>query len=271
MSFDFSVILFGLFLGHYFTDFVFQTTAGIEDKKKHTWRSRYLYIHGLQAGGLAVVCMYMGLYAARVFKPEAVAYVPSLGAGILMAVFIALTHTAIDLTKVVSDKKDRPTAYALDQLTHLVVLLVAALYFMPQEWHGLQRLAGGIITTKHMVYAAACLLLTTPSSYFIGKVIKQFHVAEVAPTGLANDKAAQGNLETIQRGGMLIGIIERLLIAMFALSGSLEGVGWLLTGKSILRFGQKDESLRTEYVLIGTLLSTALALLVSILAKKLTT
>src|SRR5699024_1678830 len=77
-----------------------------------------------------------------------------------------------------------------------------------------------------------------------------------------------------------IGMLERVFIFVFIITGNWEGIGFLLAAKSIFRFGDlkdsKDRNL-TEYILIGTLLSfgivdaTALLVihLVEVKSKKL--
>jgi hypothetical protein len=60
------------------------------------------------------------------------------------------------------------------------------------------------------------------------------------------------------------------LILTFVLIGSFEGVGFLLAAKSVFRFGElsKAKEIRTtEYVLIGTLASFAIAVLIGIAAS----
>lgn len=63
----------------------------------------------------------------------------------------------------------------------------------------------------------------------------------------------------LQRG-MIIGIIERLLIYYFVVTGSLASIGFIIAAKSFARFRELDNKEFAEYVLIGTLLSTAAAL-----------
>jgi hypothetical protein len=78
------------------------------------------------------------------------------------------------------------------------------------------------------------------------------------------------NDDSLQNAGNYIGILERLFVFYFVISGHLEAVGFLLAAKSIFRFGDlkeaKDRKL-TEYVLIGTLLSFGIAFLVGLLAN----
>ena len=67
-------------------------------------------------------------------------------------------------------------------------------------------------------------------------------------------------------------MLERVLILTFIFVGYSEGIGFLLAAKSIFRFGdlQKSSELKlTEYVLIGTFLSFAIAIMVGYGALKL--
>ena len=66
------------------------------------------------------------------------------------------------------------------------------------------------------------------------------------------------NTDTIKRSGMLIGSMERFLVLTFILVGNYEAAGLTVAAKSLLRF-KDDEGLRTEYVLVGTLLSISVA------------
>ncbi|NOY22057.1 MAG: hypothetical protein GXO70_00915 [Acidobacteria bacterium] len=71
----------------------------------------------------------------------------------------------------------------------------------------------------------------------------------------------------LKNGDRLIGRLERALIFLFTLSGHLMAVGFLITAKSVLRFGElKNGSDRkeAEYIIIGTLYSFFLALLISL-------
>jgi hypothetical protein len=79
--------------------------------------------------------------------------------------------------------------------------------------------------------------------------------------------------ESLGNAGKYIGILERLFVLAFVLSGYWEGVGFLLAAKSVFRFGDlkesKDRKL-TECILIGTLLSFGFALATGVVVLKLT-
>jgi hypothetical protein len=74
--------------------------------------------------------------------------------------------------------------------------------------------------------------------------------------------------ESLHQAGTYIGILERLFVYVFIIKGHWEAVGFLMTAKSIFRFGDlsnaKDRKL-TEYILIGTMLSFGLATVAGLL------
>lgn len=63
--------------------------------------------------------------------------------------------------------------------------------------------------------------------------------------------------------GRLIGLLERIFIFIFVLLNQYSAIGFILAAKGVTRFNNfKDDRSFAEYVLIGTLLSTLLALIV---------
>jgi hypothetical protein len=70
-----------------------------------------------------------------------------------------------------------------------------------------------------------------------------------------------------ERGGRMIGMFERVIIFTLVLLGEFSAIGFLITGKSIIRFAQSNEKLRSEYVLVGTMVSYAVAILAGVLIK----
>jgi hypothetical protein len=81
-----------------------------------------------------------------------------------------------------------------------------------------------------------------------------------------------GNEESLNNAGKYIGMLERLFVFVFIITGNWEGIGFLLAAKSVFRFGDlkesKDRKL-TEYILIGTLLSFGIAIAVGMIVIKL--
>ncbi len=63
--------------------------------------------------------------------------------------------------------------------------------------------------------------------------------------------------------GRLIGLLERIFIFIFVLLNQYSAIGFILAAKGVTRFNNfKDDRSFAEYVLIGTLLSTLLALII---------
>lgn len=63
--------------------------------------------------------------------------------------------------------------------------------------------------------------------------------------------------------GRLIGLLERIFIFIFVLLNQYSAIGFILAAKGVTRFNNfKDDRPFAEYVLIGTLLSTLLALMI---------
>jgi hypothetical protein len=68
------------------------------------------------------------------------------------------------------------------------------------------------------------------------------------------------------RIGATIGVLERLLIVTFVLTGSTAAVGFVVGAKTLARFRQLDDRDFAEYYLLGTLASVAVALSSGLLA-----
>lgn len=164
------------------------------------------------------------------------------------------SHMLIDLVKSWLGDDDNFWHFIWDQLVHLVVMVVLSYSFIsitPQL----------PIKNSYVVVILAYVLITIPSSIFICKFYNQW-----------NSAGETKNPSSLPRGGEYIGILERVLILTFILVGYPEGIGFLLAAKSVFRFGdlQKGGELKlTEYVLIGTFLSFAIAIMVGYCALKL--
>ena len=65
-------------------------------------------------------------------------------------------------------------------------------------------------------------------------------------------------------------VAERLLIYVFVLAGAPSAIGFLVTAKSLFRFGDvtgKQQRRHAEYIIIGTLVSFAYAVTLSYLVR----
>ncbi len=88
------------------------------------------------------------------------------------------------------------------------------------------------------------------------------------PVSLKNND----NDDSLKDAGKWIGIIERILVLTFTLAGKYEAIGFLLAAKSVFRFGDLKEAKdrkRTEYILIGTLLSFTISIMLGLIINYL--
>jgi hypothetical protein len=70
-------------------------------------------------------------------------------------------------------------------------------------------------------------------------------------------------------GGEVIGLLERLLVFVLVLAGSLASVGFIVAFKSAARFPEFKDTAFAEYFLIGTLTSIGLATMLGLLVGAL--
>jgi hypothetical protein len=66
------------------------------------------------------------------------------------------------------------------------------------------------------------------------------------------------------RGG-LVGAVERLLIYVFAANSAFNAIAFVITVKGVVRYQEIVKNHSAEYVLVGTLISTLIAMLLGIL------
>ena len=63
-------------------------------------------------------------------------------------------------------------------------------------------------------------------------------------------------------------MLERLIVSALVLANASTAVGFVIAAKTLARFKQLDDREFAEYYLLGTLASTAVAILSSLLALQ---
>jgi len=71
----------------------------------------------------------------------------------------------------------------------------------------------------------------------------------------------------VARIGATIGILERILIVVFVLTGSEAAIGFVVAAKTLARFRLLDDRDFAEYYLLGTLASVAVAIATGLIAR----
>ena len=115
------------------------------------------------------------------------------------------------------------------------------------------------VEEKYIALLLGVLICVKPSNIIIKEIFKAANIK-------VNKGSGDDNIEDLPNAGKLIGVVERLLSLVFVLLGQYEAVGFIIAAKSILRFAEGDKA-KSEYVLIGTLLSFSLAIFVGVAIK----
>lgn len=265
-------LLLKLLIAHLLTDFIFQSGKWVEDKKQNKIRSRKLLLH--------------------VSITTLVAYVLSgYYSNWIIPLVIFISHYTIDLVK--SYLKDSFRSFIIDQLAHILVIVILWLT-IEDQWKSLHPIAN-ILSENHNFWLiiAGYTFATWPLGIIIGKGTQKWrnqiaieHLKNLQTTPLTevneddkeNPKPVAINTVILSQeeqglglasAGKWIGICERVLILTFVLMQQYTAIGFLMTAKSILRFSEKEANtqLKTEYVLVGTLVSFASSAMLGVLLR----
>src|SRR5690606_19338546 len=202
-------------------DYFFQTDALAKQKNTIGFKSPFLYWHGLACFALS------WLFSLQLNF-------------VLGAAIIAITHFLIDGFKkhLCNSKHLGRYAFFIDQALHLAILVVVAVLF--NKWHGINPSVAVLLNFKYILVIAGYLVCLKPANIFIKEVFLATQIQVSSDNEMPN-------------AGKVIGILERILTLTFIIVSQYSAVGFLIAAKSILRYGD-NETLKTEYVLIGTML-----------------
>ena len=222
-------------LVHVLFDFYFQPSKWVDSKTTGGFKSKYLYwhcfIYALAVSGVVFLFTHVCWLAIVAF------------------VAVGISHVITDGLK----KKYKESRYYffIDQFVHILVLG----FFVWQVCME-QTIEVDKKWVIFLIYVLGYLIALKPFGLTAKNIMDTFDF----------NPEEKG----LKDGGLWIGYIERFLILTFILMSYYEGIGFLLAAKSIFRFGElknENEIKRTEYILIGTLLSFGLAVCVGMLMK----
>ncbi len=224
-------------IAHILADYFFQTDALAVDKNNKGFKSRFLVWHTL----IVFATSWLLSFQIKFF----------IGAGV-----IAITHYLIDGFKPKLNKSKQLGLYAffIDQGLHLLILLGVTYFFA--EYHGLYFYWEPPVVEHTLLIILAYMLCLKPANIIIKEI---FSVSKIDVALSAKDQQNGGaHTHELPNAGKIIGVLERLLTLTFILIGQFQAVGFLIAAKSVLRYKDTD-TLKTEYVLIGTMLSFGIA------------
>jgi hypothetical protein len=153
---------------------------------------------------------------------------------------LAGAHLAIDAAKTFSGQRGL-LPFLVDQGAHLASLVAVAI-LAPDIW-GAGLWSGLAAAPACLTVTAGLVLATRAGGFAVGLLMEPW--AGDMPAGLLG-------------AGRAIGMLERGLVFILALTGQMQAVGFLIAAKSVLRFGTVgDDRKISEYVIVGTLASFA--------------
>lgn len=233
------IILLKLILAHLIGDFVLQSKMWVEKKEQKKGQSIILYLHALIHGLLVLLLLWDITYWS-------------------LALTVTLIHGAIDAMKLYAQRENNKTRWFLiDQALHLVsIIAIWMIWIKPDiDFHELA------LQPTVWIFVTALLFITSVSGVMIQVLMTNWSKA-----------LNEDNIQSLPNAGKYIGMLERLFVFIFIITGNWQGIGFLLAAKSVFRFGDLKESKSrklTEYILIGTLLSFGIATITALIVLQL--
>jgi hypothetical protein len=235
---DFTQVIILQLIAHIIYDYFLQNDLWVRHRNRFKFRSQFLYRHTL-----------IVFIVSWIFSMQWGFFVCSL--------VIAFSHFFFDgfksriaKIKIGRNKTLDKSYFFIDQLIHLTIIFLCVVTFN-NLWE-IEPIFTIPFGSKFICLILGYLLCLKPANVFIREIFRINNLRVISQPG-----------EDLLNAGKLIGNIERILTLTLLLLGKYEVVGFIVAGKSILRYEGVKTS-KTEYVLIGTLLSFGIAIILSI-------
>lgn len=234
-----------LLTAHLIADFSLQSSDWAEKK---TQKFRYLAGHAVVYAAVIAVVAFLCI-------PERIVWIPFM--------IIALSHFLIDWIRVHTDEMYKtPTAhfssFVIDQVLHISIICASTYAFQLNEhtrsW--LTDLALAVPVEHVLRYVLIFIIILDPASVFVKKL-------SIYVSGNTNNSGQKKDPPV----GSVIGKLERILTVILVLCNEVGAIGFVLTAKSLARYKQLDNQSFAEKYLVGTLSSTAIAIIAALLLK----
>jgi len=218
-------------IAHVLADFIFQPQRWCEKKDEKIFSKALLY-HIVIVFGLSWICSMQAAFWRT-------------------ALAIAAIHCLFDILKSMLSGRQKLVRYLFfaDQTLHLAVIVIATYWFSDVQTIEFPD----AITSHKVMVVLSFLLCTKPANIMIREILKTFEIPVSDPA----------DTNELMNAGKLIGTLERIISLTLILVNQFAAVGFIIAAKSLLRF-RDTATARTEYLLIGTLLSFGMAILLGI-------
>ncbi|MBY6185688.1 DUF3307 domain-containing protein [Marinobacter hydrocarbonoclasticus] len=247
-------LLLLLLIGHLLGDFYLQPGAWVQERNRNHTQSVWLPVHALLHATLTGLLVWL--------------FVNNSNDAAIAFLLMFLSHYLVDLVK--SYQHNTLKWLVADQLIHLIWLVAIWLLITDNRFTDARQW----VNVPVLAVLAGYLLAFKPASVLIATLLGKWHLDFEAlsdSTTESDDDTAREH-HTLASAGEYIGYIERGLIVTFMLTNHIPAVGFVLAAKSVFRFGDlKDRHDRkfTEYVMIGTFASMAIAFVIGLMVSAL--
>lgn len=232
-------ILLAQLIAHIIADFFAQPEWFCRKKQLNYFASWHAYVHVLIVFTLSFGMTFSGSF-------------------IWYAVVISVSHFFIDGLKYIIQRRfeslNNYYLFVADQVLHLLVIIGVVFLFWTINPSIPAYLE--LVTMRQLSLLAGVLLCMKPANVLIRTCLSSLGFYDPEKGG--ND---------LERAGRWIGTLERLITMVLIILQQYTAIGFIIAAKSILRYNDSKTG-KTEYVLIGTLLSFGIALFLGVIIKE---
>ena len=223
-------------IAHLMADFIFQSEKWCKEKEENVFSTK-LFLHA----AIVFLCSFALSFSLSFWWA---------------ALIISVSHFLIDAAKNYLIKRNclKKYLFFIDQFFHFIAIIIIVFLFTKSNDFSF------CCSTKELLIVFSFIFCTKPANVLIKKVIESYEISKTK-----NNE----NDESLEKAGRIIGVLERILTFTLILFGQYGAVGFIFAAKSILRFrdGENAEA-KTEYLLIGSLMSFGIAILLGIFCKE---
>lgn len=233
------LILFRLIAAYMITEWGFRLSFWESLQSGKRWLSKQTLMQGTAAGVL--IYLFAGSWGSI---------------WLIFAVFIS--RVGIDSWKYKEENETTILFFILKQVIHLLVIVVCWVVLVKISLADITGLLISITSdTKLWIVSLGYITVIWPTGVWMGKITE--------PWRKELDKS---RFQGLEKAGLWIGRLERLLILTFVLLNRYEAIGFLIAAKSIFRFSEiksAEDRKEAEYILVGTMLSFVAAIFIGVL------
>ncbi|MCK5057529.1 MAG: DUF3307 domain-containing protein [Candidatus Aminicenantes bacterium] len=239
------LVLFRLISAHMIVEWICRLDFWKHMKSDKKWLSKTRILQGLIAAILLYVCSgYWG--------------------SIWLPLIIFITRTGIDglgykKGKGKKEANHQVLFHTFKQLAYLLIILGCWAALVHINISDLTAVLTSVTSnTKLWILGLSYIIVVFPAGVWIGKITEPWR-----------KELAESQFQGLEKAGLWMGRLERILILTFVILDHYDAIGFLIAAKSIFRFGEINTSKNrkeAEYILIGTMLSFVIAILIGILS-----